>query len=105
MTVALKTIFYLLTFSFANTLFAQGISWDDLTSDQKDLLKKHEQTWANIDIDRRDRIVKGTERWLSMNKDQKSFAQQRFNEWQELGLDEKNGIRAVSYTHLRAHET
>ena len=48
---------------------AQGVAWEDLTDQQRQLLAPQAERWSELDPQRQQQIARGAQRWLDMNGD------------------------------------
>lgn len=72
---------------------AQGVAWDDLSREQRELLADQEFSWADLDPERQQRIALGARRYIEMNRRERVAAEDRFTLWRGLTDRQRATIR------------
>jgi hypothetical protein len=72
---------------------AQGVAWDELSRDQRELLADQEAGWTDLDPERQQRIALGARRYIEMNRRERVAAEDRFALWRGLTDRQRSTIR------------
>ena len=65
---------------WSGLLAAQGVSWDELSPEQREVLDSMslQQSWAELDPRRQERLARGASRWTEMTPEQRQQAGRQF---------------------------
>ena len=72
--------------AFAGVAHAQGVAWDTLTEQQRQLLAPYAERWKDLDPARQEQIARGAERYLNMSGGDRSAARDRFDVWRNMKI-------------------
>ena len=61
-----------------------GVTWNELSPQQQQVLKNFQQQWATLPPERQRRLSQGAARWSDLTPEQKQQARARFRKWQQL---------------------
>lgn len=70
-----------------------GIAWDALSEETRQLLQGLEGSWDQFSPERRQNLIRGAERWNEMPPGERREMQQRFRDWRERSPAERRAIR------------
>ena len=82
------------------------VTWDQLSEEQRVVLRQFEGSFDSLPVDRRERLSTGAERFAAMTPRQRKQARARFVRWQELS-DERRALvreRAEIFHNLSPEE-
>jgi len=85
---------------------ADGVTWDQLSDEQRVVLGQFEGSFDELPADRRERLSRGAERFSTMTPEERAQAQARFMRWRELS-DERRALireRAEIFQNLPPEE-
>jgi len=68
-------------------------SWEQLTPEEQQVLRRFREQWNQLPGERQERLRRGAERWQRMTPEERKEAEERFKRWQELSPQEKEMIR------------
>ncbi len=68
-----------------------GISWDELSDGQREILSQLESSWDTLPAERQRRLSTGAKRWAGMSRQERQQARGRFQSWRELS-DERREL-------------
>ena len=78
-------------------LFSAGASaqpsWDQLSSEQRQELKRYADRWDQMSADKRSRILRNHNRWQKMSPQEKQRARAKWDEFNALPEKERNALR------------
>lgn len=85
---------------------ADGVTWSQLSDEQRVVLRQFEQTFDSMPADRRERLSRGAERFATMTPAERRQSRDRFMKWRELS-DERRALireRAEIFRNLSPEE-
>ena len=70
-----------------------GVRWQDLSAEQRELLKDFEGRWDQLPLGRQEALARGSERWLSLPPEQRGRMRKRVERWHELDPEQRRELR------------
>lgn len=71
----------------------EGVSWNELTDGQREVLGQLEASWDSLPVERQLRLSRGAERWAGMSDAERGQARERFTAWRQLSDERREQIR------------
>ena len=72
---------------------ADGVTWGELSDEQRVVLRQFEGSFDSLPAERRERLSRGAERFATMTPEQRRHAEARFMRWRELSDERRALIR------------
>ncbi|AVP99750.1 hypothetical protein C7S18_22375 [Ahniella affigens] len=83
----------LLTLLVSGSVWAAGVTWDELSRDQQQVLLPFADSWNSLPAETQEKLRLGASRWSKMSVEEKQAANQKFGAWRELPDTERQRIR------------
>src|SRR5690606_27411545 len=89
----IRTVYLLLVLSGHQVWADDKVPWNQLTSDQQDVLQVLKDSWDEIRPERQQRLQNMADKWSEMSEDEQNRLQKRMQHWQSLSPEERKDIR------------
>lgn len=87
-----RVLVVMLALLFSAVASAQP-SWDQLSGEQRQELKRYADRWDQMSADKRSRILRNHERWQHMSADEKKRARAKWDKFKALPEKEREALR------------